>query len=131
MSEGTGKQNIPTPTTSQPPMLNLIARCGSSSAWRQFGFESSDIIKKTPICKLGRKSVAVKSSSPTNLFHHLRTSPRQEYNEYEKLCESTEHDLASAADFVKEEKKKHTQQTLAESIGKVPHGKKKVTDGKP
>ncbi|KAL7844729.1 hypothetical protein SRHO_G00232680 [Serrasalmus rhombeus] len=77
-----------TAPASQSTALDFIPRRGCSSlAWRWFGFEKTDIGQKTPICKLCKKAVAVKENSTTNLFHHLRTSHRKDYEEYEKLRE--------------------------------------------
>lgn len=108
MSEETVRgEDIQIPASSQST-LDLIPRRGSSSlAWRWFGFERSDVSQKTPICKLCRKSVAVKGSSTSNLFHHLRTTHHSEYENYEKLreTESAEHD-APAADRVKKTRNK-------------------------
>lgn len=116
MSKETVREDIQTPASSQST-LELILRCGSSSlAWRWFGFERSNVSQKTPICKLCRKTVAVKGSSTSNLFHHLRTTHHSEYENYEKLreSESAEHDAPAG-----EGKKAH------ESFSKkVPYDRK-------
>uniref|UniRef100_A0AAR2J935 BED-type domain-containing protein n=1 Tax=Pygocentrus nattereri TaxID=42514 RepID=A0AAR2J935_PYGNA len=112
-----------TAPASQSTALDLIPRRGSSSlAWRWFGFEKTDVGQKTPICKLCKKAVAVKESSTTNLFHHLRTNHRKDYEEYEKLREIAVIDKPETTNV---SGKTHTQQSLTEAFNKkVPYNKK-------
>ncbi|XP_036957921.1 E3 SUMO-protein ligase ZBED1-like [Acanthopagrus latus] len=99
---------------------DLVPRRGSTSlAWKWFGFEKTDVGQNTVICKICRKAIAVKQSSTTNLFHHLRTNHSKEYEEYEKLRDSAAQDKPSRPAV------QHTQQTLAESFSrKVPYDRK-------
>lgn len=98
---------------------DLVPRRGSTSlAWKWLGFEKTDD-QNNVICKICRKSIAVKQSSTTNLFHH-RTNHSKEYREYEKLRDSAAQEKTSRPPV------QHTlQQTLAESFSrKVPYDRK-------
>lgn len=84
---------------------DLVPRCSSTSlACKWFGFKKTDLDQNTVICKTVRKSIAVKQSSTTKLFHHLRTNHSKEYEEYEKLRDYAQEKTSTA---------QYTQQTLA------------------
>ncbi|XP_013880075.1 zinc finger BED domain-containing protein 1 [Austrofundulus limnaeus] len=56
-----------------------------SLIWRWFGFKTTDEQQKDVICRECRKQVPTKSSSTTNLFHHLKQRHKKEYEECVKL----------------------------------------------
>ncbi|KAK7934198.1 hypothetical protein WMY93_005094 [Mugilogobius chulae] len=116
------EENIPSTSSAQQAGETLIARRGSTSlAWKWFGFERTDVRQLSPICKICNKPVSVKSSSTTNLFHHLRTSHRIQYEEYERLRQLAEKNKAEDVTV----KKKSTQLSLADSFTKkVPYERK-------
>ena len=111
-----------TPPADAPTSEDLIPRRGSTSvAWKYFGFEKTDVTQKTVICKVCRKAVAAKSSSTTNLFHHLRTNHTKEYEECQKLAAKEKPKSAK----VTLPAAQHSQQTLEDSINrKLPYDKK-------
>ena len=111
-----------TPPADASTSEDLIPRRGSTSvAWKYFGFEKTDVTQKTVICKVCRKAVAAKSSSTTNLFHHLRTNHTKEYEECQKLAAKEKPKSAK----VTLPAAQHSQQTLADSINrKLPYDKK-------
>lgn len=111
-----------TQSSSKPVPEELTARRGSASlAWRWFGFDKKDEQQTSPICRIFRKQIAVKQSATTNLFHHLRTTHKTQFEEYERL--RAEQNSTAATNTV--QKKKQTQQTLAETFTKkTPYDKK-------
>ena len=61
-----------------------------SIVWRWFGFKVSDDQQQNVFCKECRKPVATKSSSTTNLFHHLQQRHKVQYEECVKLRAATQ-----------------------------------------
>lgn len=54
--------------------------------WRWFGFKVSDVQQKNVFCRECCKPVPAKSSSTSNLFHHLQQRHKVQYEECVKNC---------------------------------------------
>lgn len=97
-----------TQSSSKPVPEELTARRGSASlAWRWFGFDKKDEQQTSPICRIFRKQIAVKQSATTNLFHHLRTTHKTQFEEYERLC--AEQNSTAATNTVQKKKNRHNR----------------------
>ncbi|CAM4277049.1 unnamed protein product [Leuciscus chuanchicus] len=111
MSEESENSN----SSSKPVQEELIARRGSASlAWRWFGFDKKDEQQTSPICRICRKQIAVKQSATTNLFHHLRTTHKTQFEEYERLrAEQNSTAATSTTSYFPED---HTGELIAQGL---------------
>uniref|UniRef100_A0A1A8UB12 BED-type domain-containing protein n=1 Tax=Nothobranchius furzeri TaxID=105023 RepID=A0A1A8UB12_NOTFU len=57
----------------------------SSVVWNWYGFAATDIKQETPCCNLCLKPVAIKGSSTTNLFQHLKQRHQAKHEKCQSL----------------------------------------------